>query len=110
MGRFNIEAVPMRRLYITTDKHRRLKLSADLATLYGWRNGVKLALGYDATEKAIAIKVASRAEEAGAATFDKRLYASARKFFDKTRIEAEARRYDYITEEDGWLIFQAVDI
>lgn len=105
--RFNIEPVPLRRLYITTDKQMRIKLSTDLAETYGWRNGVKLALGYDAAANAIALRTVSSSEEAGAASFDKRLYASARKFFAKTRIEAESRRYDFVAEEDGWLVFVA---
>lgn len=104
---FNIEPVPLRRLFVATDKQRRLKLSADLADLYGWRAGVKLTLGYDATARAIAIRPAQPSEEMSAANFDKRFYASARKFYDKTRIDAEARRFDLVAEEDGWLIFQA---
>ncbi|CDN42057.1 hypothetical protein BN871_AT_00590 [Paenibacillus sp. P22] len=105
--RFNIEPVSRFNPYITTDKQRRIRLSADLAEMQGWREGVRLVLGYDATTGAIALaqpnKVGMAPETAN--KFDARLYTSARKFYEKTKIVRKARKYHFETEEDGWLIF-----
>lgn len=112
--RYNIEAIPLVSLYVATDKQRRLRLSADIIDLYrlneGASNGAppkRVILGYDATERAIALKLAENSADPTAANIDKRGYISARRFYAKARLEAEARRYVFAAEQDGWLVFIA---
>lgn len=104
--RFNIEAVPLVNLYVSTDKHRRLRLSADIIDMFALNAGNRVALGYDAESRAIALRQATP-EDPTAANIDKRGYISASRFYAKSRMEAVARRYAYEANEDGWFVFVA---
>lgn len=105
--RYNIEPIPLLRLFVATDAHRRLRLSADIVRMYELDAGNRVVLGYDATAQAIAIRRAESANDPTAANVDKRGYISARRFYDKTQLEPVARRYGFVTEQDGWLVFIA---
>lgn len=107
--RFNIEEIPLVRLYIATDSLRRIRLSADLCEMFDLKRGQRVALGYDRANKAIALRVAASPNDPTAANVDKRGYLSARAFFAKTQVEPVARRYSYVAEQDGWLVFIADD-
>jgi hypothetical protein len=109
--RFNIEAVPLVNLYVSTDKQRRLRLSADIIDMFaldGAKGGKpnRVALGYDAESRAIALRQATP-DDPTAANIDKRGYISASRFYAKARMIAEPRRYAYEAQEDGWLVFIA---
>lgn len=106
MKRFNIEAIPLLNLYVATDKQRRLRLSADIVEMFKLGAGNRVALGYDSDERAIAIRHAETVDPT-AANVDKRGYISAARFFEKARLEPEARRYVFEAEQDGWLVFIA---
>lgn len=105
--RFNIEEVPMLRLFVATDSQFRLRLSADIIDLYKLDAGNRVSLGYDSNEHAIAIKPAASAADPTAANVDKRGYISARRFYDKTKLDAVARRYSFAGKEGDWLVFIA---
>lgn len=107
--RYEIEAIPMLRLFVATDSQRRIRLSSDIVRMYGLDAGNRVILGYDAAAKAIALKRAESASDPTAANVDKAGYISARRFFDRTRLTPEARRYEFVTEQDGWLVFIAED-
>ncbi|GGF88325.1 hypothetical protein [Paenibacillus abyssi] len=108
MTRFNIEAVPLVNLYVATDRQRRLRLSADIIDMYGLSGTSKrVILGYDATARAIALKLAENSADPTAANIDKRGYISAARFYAKARLDAESRRYVFAAEQDGWLVFIA---
>lgn len=105
--RFNIEAVPLVNLYVATDKQRRLRLSADIIEMYRLNDGGRVELGYDAAERAIALRLAANSADPTAANIDKRGYISASRFYAKARMDAESRRYAFAAEQDGWLVFIA---
>lgn len=102
---FNIEEIPLVNLFLTTDKQRRLRFSADIISMYDLRSGKRLTLGYDHAAKAIAIKPAG--SDPTAANVDKRGYASASHFYRKTQLPEESRRFVFEAEQDGWLVFVA---
>lgn len=107
--RFNITAIPLVNLYVATDAQRRLRLSADIIDLYGLDSGdgpaKRVMLGYDANERAIALRLAENSADPTAANIDKRGYISATRFYRTTQIPAISRRYVFEAEEDGWLVF-----
>lgn len=105
--RYNIEAIPLLRLFVATDSQRRIRLSADIVRMYELDAGNRVVLGYDAAAKAIAIKRAESSSDPTAANVDKVGYISARRFFEKTQLPAEPRRFAFDTEQDGWLVFIA---
>ncbi|GIQ63685.1 hypothetical protein PACILC2_22530 [Paenibacillus cisolokensis] len=107
--RFNIEEIPLVTLYVATDQYCRLRLSTDLIRLYSLDAGNRVALGYDSAARAIAVKLAANPNDPTAANVDKRGYISARRFFARTQIEPERRRYVFEAEQDGWLVFIAED-
>lgn len=107
---YNIEEIPLVNLFVATDKQRRLRLSSDIIALYGLRNGKsnnRVTLGYDHTARVIALRLANSASDPTAANVDKRGYVSAAHFYRKTQIPQEARRYVFIADQDGWLLFEA---
>jgi len=106
-ARFNIETVPLVSAFLSTDSHGRIRLSADIIALFQLRHGSRIALGYDPAARAIAVKRAASDGDPTAAVVDKRGYISARRFFAKTRLVTEPRRYEYVAEQDGWLVFIA---
>lgn len=108
-ARYNIEPIPLLRLFVATDAHRRLRLSADIVRMYELDAGNRVVLGYDAAARAIAIRRAESANDPTAANVDKRGYISARRFYDKTQLTPEARRFAFDAEQDGWLVFIAED-
>lgn len=103
--RFNIDPIPLLRLFVATDSQFRLRLSADIMRLFHLDAGNRVALGYDASERAIAIRLADNPNDPQAGNVDKRGYISARRFYDRTKVPAEARRYEFHSEQDGWLVF-----
>jgi len=110
--RFNIVGVPMLNLFLATDVHSRIRFSSDLIALYKLRkeeNGVspRVSFGYDRGKRLIAVRLAASFGDPTAANVDKRGYASAAKFFNKTKLPREPRRYEFAAEQDGWLIFVA---
>lgn len=107
--RFNIETVPLVNLYVATDAQRRLRLSADIIDMFGLHNGNRVVLGYDADEKAIALRLAENSADPTAANIDKRGYISASRFYAKSQIAAEPRRYRFEAKQDEWLVFVAAD-
>ncbi|ANY67716.1 hypothetical protein BBD42_15515 [Paenibacillus sp. BIHB 4019] len=104
--RFNIEEIPLVNLYVATDKQRRLRLSADIIDMFALNAGNRVALGYDAENRAIAIRQATPSDPT-AANIDKRGYISSARFFRKTQLSAESLRYAYTASQDGWLVFIA---
>ncbi|MCD9024342.1 hypothetical protein [Cohnella silvisoli] len=104
--RYDIVPVPVMTLFVATDAQKRISLSADVMTLFKLEPGHRVALGYVADERAIAIRQ-TLPVDLTAATVDKRGYLSARPFFNKTRLEAVGRRYNYATTQDDWLVFIA---
>ena len=104
---YNIETIPLMRLFIATDRQLRLRLSTDIITLYELNAGQRVVLGYDRDADAIALRQAANPADPTAATVDKRGYISARPFYHRTRIPAEARRYTFAAVHDGWLVFKA---
>ena len=109
MNRYNIEAIPLVNLFVATDSQRRLRLSADIIAMYRLDSGNRVALGYDHAAQVIALRLAPNSADPTAATVDKRGYISAAQFYRKTRIPQEARRYVFVSEQDGWLTFAAED-
>jgi hypothetical protein len=112
--RFKIEEVPLVNLFLATDKHRRIRFSADIIELYHLRddrNGVtpRVSFGYDHVAKAIAIKLAASSTDPTAANIDKRGYTSAAHFYRKTQLAEVSRRFVFAAEQDGWLIFIAAE-
>lgn|GEM_PF-3997588 len=107
MPTFNIETIPVMNLYVATDTQRRLRLSSDIIELFALESGGRVTLGYDKEAQAIAIRRAASENDPTAATIDKRGYISARKFFGRTRLAADSRKYAYVAEQDGWLVFVA---
>ena len=105
--RFDIEPIPLLRLFVATDAQMRLRLSADMIRLFNIDAGQRVELGYDAAARAIAIRQAGNPNDPQAANVDKRGYISARRFYDRTQIPAVARRYEFEGEQDGWLVFLA---
>ncbi len=110
--RYNIEVVPMLNLFLATDTQSRIRFSSDLIELYKLRkeeNGAtpRVSFGYDRGQQLIAVRLAASSGDPTAANVDKRGYASASKFFRKTRLTPEPRRFEYCGEEDGWLVFTA---
>lgn len=105
--RYNIVSIPLVRLYVATDAQRRLRLSADIIRMYRLDAGNRVELGYDADERVIAIRLARNSADPTAANVDQRGYISARRFYEKSQIAAEARRYSFVAEQDGWLVFAA---
>ncbi|WP_054955024.1 hypothetical protein [Paenibacillus dakarensis] len=106
---YNIEVIPLVNLFVATDSQRRLRLSADIIAMYGLDSGNRVALGYDHSAKVIALRLADNGADPTAANVDKRGYVSAAQFYRKTRIPQEARRYVFVSEQDGWLLFSAED-
>jgi hypothetical protein len=104
--RYDIVAVPVMTLFVATDAQKRISLSADVMALFKLKTGDRVALGYVADERAIALRQTLPADLT-AATVDKRGYLSARPFFNKTRVEAVGRRYTFAAEQDGWYVFIA---
>lgn len=105
--RFNIEPVPLVKLYVATDAQRRLRLSVDMIRNFDLNAGNRVLLGFDAAAQAIAIRITESATNPEAATVDQRGYISARRFYTKTQIAAEFRRFAFVAEQDGWLVFTA---
>jgi len=110
--RFNIVSVPMLNLFLATDVHSRIRFSSDLVALYKLRkeeNGAtpRVSFGYDRGKQLIAVRLAATSGDPTAANVDRRGYASAAKFFRKTKLPREPRRYEFAGEQDGWLIFTA---
>ncbi|MCU6709328.1 hypothetical protein M6D81_11480 [Paenibacillus sp. J5C_2022] len=103
--RFNIDAIPLVTLYVATDKHKRLRLSADFVKLYGLDAGNRVALGYDSNARAIALRQSASSSDPTAANVDKRGYISASRFYNKTKLTAERGRFVFAAEQDGWLVF-----
>ncbi|WP_337102355.1 hypothetical protein [Paenibacillus sp. YIM B09110] len=107
MKRFNIERAPLVNLYVATDKHKRLRLSADLIDLYRLDEGNRVELGFDISQRAIALQLAANSADPTAANIDKRGYISASRFFARARMEPASQRYTFAAEQDGWLVFVA---
>lgn len=107
--KFNIETIPLVRLFLATDNQYRLRLSADIVRMFEFDAGQRVTLGYDAAAKAIAIRQAANPNDPTAANVDKRGYLSARRFYAKAALEPVARRYSFVAEQDGWLVFIAED-
>jgi hypothetical protein len=105
--RFLIETIPLVNLYVATDKQKRIRLSADIVEMYKLNEGNRVILGYDATERAIALRLAESKADPTAANIDKRGYISASRFYSKARLEPESLRYAFEAEQDGWLVFIA---
>lgn len=105
--RYNIVSVPLVRLYVATDAQRRLRLSSDIIRMYDLDAGNRVELGYDPVERVIGIRLARNSADPTAANVDKRGYISARRFYEKSQISAEGRRYSFTAEQDGWLVFAA---
>lgn len=106
MSQYNIEAVPLARLFIATDAYKRLRLSADVIELFSLHTGSRVSLGYDYGARAIALRPAASAADPTAGTVDQAGYISARPFYDRTQIEPKAARYYYEeTTNDGWYVF-----
>lgn len=110
--RYNIEVVPMLNLFLATDTQSRIRFSSDLIELYKLRreeNGAtpRVSFGYDRGKQLIAVRRAASLGDPTAANVDKRGYASASKFFRKTQLPREPRRYEFCGEQDGWLVFTA---
>ncbi|MHA7962854.1 hypothetical protein ACX93W_01830 [Paenibacillus sp. CAU 1782] len=108
--KFNPVEIPLVELYIATDAQRRLRLSADVVKKYELDAGNRVTLGYDATEKAIAIRPATNSNDPTAANIDKRGYISAGRFYSRTKLDARPKKYIYFTEQDGWFIFVAEEV
>ena len=107
--RFNIEEIPLVNLYVATDAQKRLRLSSDIVKMYGLDAGNRVALGYAAAERAIAIKPAANPADPTAANVDKRGYISAGRFFNRTQLEPKRGRYVFAAEQDGWFVFVSED-
>jgi hypothetical protein len=107
VSKFNIEEIPLVSLYVATDAQKRLRLSADIVKMYGLDTGNRVALGFDATKRAIAVRQAANAADPTAANVDKRGYISASRFYNRAKLEAQPGRYEFATEQDGWLVFIA---
>lgn len=105
--RYNIVSIPLVRLYVATDAQRRLRLSADIIRIYRLDAGNRVELGYDAGERVIALRLSHNSADPTAANVDQRGYISARRFYEKSQISAEAKRYSFVAEQDGWLVFAA---
>jgi hypothetical protein len=107
VNQFNIEKIPLVSLYIATDAQKRLRLSADIVKMYGLDAGNRVALGFDATKRAIAVRQAANAADPTAANVDKRGYISASRFYNRAKLEARPGKYVFAAEQDGWLVFVA---
>lgn len=104
--RFNIEEIPLVNLYVATDKQNRLRLSADIVELYQLNAGNRVALGYDSAAEAIALRVVTNNADPTSAAVDKRGYIASVHFFRKTKLVG-GKRYVFVAEQDGWLVFTA---
>lgn len=102
---FNIETIPLVKAYLATDAQKRIRLSADIVKLYGLGGGKRIALGFDREASAIAIRLSASDSDPTAANVDTRGYISAGRFFSRTKLTPEPRRYTFAAEQDGWLVF-----
>jgi hypothetical protein len=109
MTKFNIEAVPLVSLYLATDRQKRIRLSADTVGYFDLDAGKRIVLGYDRGNKAIALRQAETDVDPTAATVDKRGYISAGRFFSRTQLMPEPRRYEFAAVDDGWYVFTAIE-
>lgn len=107
---YSIEPIPLLNLYVSTDKQRRIRLSANIVDYYKLNDGGKVMLGYDSSERAIAIFPTASTSDPSASNIDKRGYISAGRFFSRTKLTPEPRRYTFAAEQDGWLIFVAESV
>src|SRR4051812_42171961 len=84
--------------FITLDSHRRFYFNASLRKMFGLRAYSKVAIGYNAATKCIAILTKNM--DAVPANFayilDKRHYASARKFVAEFAIDIDSAPYTYV--------------
>ncbi|MHC8516790.1 hypothetical protein [Sporosarcina sp. ITBMC105] len=100
--------------FITLDTHRRFYFNTALRKMFGLRAYSKVAIGYNAADKTIAIltKHLDRVPLNYAYVLDKRHYASARKFCAEFRIDASkgplTYAFDRGTSTDGVYIFRLV--
>lgn len=108
-SRFNIEEIPLVTLFLATDAQKRIRLSADIVHMYALHEGHRVAIGFDYDQRAIAIKLAASDVDPTAANVDKRGYLSAGRFFTRTRLTPEYKRYNYVAEQNGWLVFVEED-
>ena len=104
---FNIEEIPLATLFITTDAQKRIRLSSDIINMYELGGGRRVALGFDRESSAIAIRLSASDVDPTAANVDKRGYLSAGRFFSRTKLTPEPRRYTFVSTQDDWLIFVA---
>lgn len=105
--RFNIEEIPLVSLFLTTDAQKRIRLSADIVAMFGLDAGRRVKLGYERSLAAIAVKPSEFDVDPTAANVDRRGYISAGRFFSRTQLTPEPRRYTFEGEQDGWLVFVA---
>jgi len=105
--RFNIERIPLAYFYLTTDKQKRIRLSADILGEYGLKPSSRVTIGYDRAAAAIAIRMPEIEDDPEDGRIDKRGYIPAGKFFNNTRLTPEFRRYNFAGKQDGWLVFIA---
>lgn len=102
--------------FITLDSHRRFYFNSALRKMFGLRAYGKVAIGYDAAAKSIAIltKNLDRVPPNFTYILDKRHYASARKFVAEFRIDVERAPYTYHfdrgTSTDGVYIFKLAQV
>lgn len=98
--------------FITLDTQRRFYFNTSLRKMFGLRAYSKVAIGYNAATKSIA--VLTKNLDAVPANFtyvlDKRHYASARKFVAEFRIDIDKAPLTYVfdrgTSVDGVFIFR----
>ena len=101
--------------FITIDKHRRFYFNASLRKMFGLRAYSKVAIGYNADTKSIAIitKDVESVPPNFSYLLDKRHYASARKFTAENRINVSKGALTYVFERrtsvDGVFIFRLTD-
>ena len=102
--------------FITIDKHRRFYFNASLRSMFGLKAYDRVAIGYNADTKSIAIitKNLGQVPPNYSYILDKRHYASARRFVAEFQLNIERAPFTYSfdrgTSTDGVYLFRLTDV